>query len=348
MTSPSRWWGPHLDDEQRGLQEMLDAFISSHDLVLSDDPAQVAGLVSAIADLGVWTLGTAEAAGGGGAGHATTTVALERLGRAWPALGWASVQAHAAVDCLAQDGRFNGLVAQLHAGAAGVAVVDADSVHVHLDIEGDTVRGSVDRVDAAAERPHLLVLTGDRAVLVEPAAMTRTPLHRTGFSGALTCAVDVDASGAEVHSMAGVNVAAARVRLRLGAAAVAAGIAGAAGDAAADYAASRHQFGAPLTALPTMRQSLIDQAGAAAVILGAVLAADGDAIQAAAVLQRACDTAIEVGAAALQSHGGYGYLAEYAAERRLRDAVSLRAATDTLGAQTTAARMLVGAVRGEA
>jgi alkylation response protein AidB-like acyl-CoA dehydrogenase len=138
----------------------------------------------------------------------------------------------------------------------------------------------------------------------------------------------------------GADLASARVRLRLGAAAVAAGIAGAAADAAAEYAAGRVQFGAPLTALPTVRHSLLAQASAVTTMLAAVVAAPDDPGAAAAVQRAACDGAIDVCAAALQSHGGYGYLVEYGAERRLRDAVSLRAATDVQGAAAAAAGAL--------
>lgn len=342
MTVPSRWWGPALDEEQRGLQEMLDAVIAAHGAVLDDDPVAVANLVTKLAGLGVWTLGTAESAGGGGAGRALTTVALERLGRAWPALGWAAVQAHAAVDVLGSDDRFADLVAHLHSGETGIAVVDAASAHVRVEFSGDTLTGAVDRIDAAAEQPYLLVIADDGAMLVSPAALTPSPLRRTGLGGALTRAVDVDAAGDAVVELTAVDVAAARVRLRLGAAAVAAGIAGAAADTAADYATNRHQFGAALTALPTMRQSLLEQTSGAAVALAAVLAAAPDPIPALAVVRRACDDAIDVAAAALQSHGGYGYLAEYDAERLLRDAVSLRAAVDTQGAAVATARTLVG------
>jgi alkylation response protein AidB-like acyl-CoA dehydrogenase len=339
MSRPPGWWGPALDDDQRDLRVMLDAFIAGHDPVLDDEPGAVAELVAELAGLGVWTVGTAESAGGGGAGRVLTSTVLERLGRAWPALGWASVQAHAAVDIVAGEDRFARLVEGVHAGEAAVAVVDAGSAHVHLDRNGDTVTGSVDRVDAAAEQPHLLILAGDdTAVLVESTALSAIPLRRSGFGGAFTRAVEI--VGGDVHELTGVDVTAAQVRLRLGAAAVAAGIAGAAADDAAEYAANRHQFGGALTAIPTVRQSLLGQSASAAVMLAAVLSAAADPVHAYAVMREACDGAIMVAAASLQAHGGYGYLTEYPAERRLRDAVSLRAAADVQGAASAAARTL--------
>ncbi|MET0885541.1 MAG: acyl-CoA dehydrogenase family protein, partial [Mycetocola sp.] len=53
--------------------------------------------------------------------------------------------------------------------------------------------------------------------------------------------------------------------------------------------------------------------------------------QSAGVLMHACDAAIDVASAALQVHGGYGYLKEYSPERLLRDAVSLRGASAAWG-----------------
>ncbi|MEU8205290.1 acyl-CoA dehydrogenase family protein [Streptosporangium sp. NPDC049046] len=365
-------FGPALDEEQRDLVAMLDAFVADHDVVLSDDADVVGGLATELAELGVWTIGTDERYGGGGAGRLTTAVAMERLGRAWPALGWAATQAHAAVDVLGGDDRFADVVAAVHTAAVAIAVVDATSPQVRLDWSADALSGSVDRIDPAAEAPYLLLLgDDDTAVLVGPEAMTTRPLERTGLGGALTRSVrlkDTVPAGA-VHRMGNVDVGAARTRLRQGAAAVAAGIAGAAADAAAAYAAERHQFGGPLTELPTVRQSLLDQAMRTSVALAVAFAADerdgdgegdrGDSgvggvrgvgdgggvegsVRALAAVRHACDAAIEVAAAALQSHGGYGYLAEYPVERHLRDAVSLRAATDTQTATALTARTLVG------
>ncbi|WP_039828601.1 acyl-CoA dehydrogenase family protein [Nocardia testacea] len=342
MTPSDTWRGPALDRDQRDLRDMLDAFAAAHNPVLADEPEQVAGLVTELAALGVWTLGTAEETGGGGADRATTALVFERLGRAWPALGWAAAQAHTAIDVLGADQRFADLVTGLHAGTAAVAVVDATAAQVRLTRQGGTLSGTVARVDAAAERPHLLLL-GDagHAVLLPPVALTPEPLRRTGFGGALTRSLEVDARPGEYHDLDSVDTAAARRRLRLGAAAVAAGIAGAAADAAAEYASGREQFGAPLTALPTVRQALLGQAARAAVSTAAAFGAE-DEVAVLAALREACEGAIEAAAGALQAHGGYGYLTEYGAERRLRDAISLRAATDPGGAATAVARALAG------
>ncbi|SUA33762.1 acyl-CoA dehydrogenase [Mycolicibacterium smegmatis] len=214
MSASPQWWGPALDDDGRSLRDVLDEFIDAHEPTLTDDVTAVTALVRELAGLGIWTLGTAETAGGGGADRTLTTVAFERLGRAWPALGWAAVQAHTAIDVLAGDDRFADLVTALHVGNAAVAVADAQSLHVRLQRDGAAITGTVDRVDAAAEEPHLLVLfDGGTAALIEPAALTRDPVHRTGLGGALTRSLDIDARAA--HVVDGVDVDAARVRLSL-------------------------------------------------------------------------------------------------------------------------------------
>nr|WP_281380877.1 acyl-CoA dehydrogenase family protein [Nocardioides panaciterrulae] len=335
-----------MTEDQRDLQAMLGGFAADHDVVLADDPDTVGGLVAALAELGVWTLGVAEEHGGGGADRTTTAVALVQLGRCWPALALAAAQAHAAAGLLGGDERCAELLGRLHAGGAAVAVVDAGSAHVRLHRTPDRLRGSIDRVDAAAEAPYVLVLAGDdTALLVDPAACRFSPVRRTGLGGALTRSVEVDADAAAdaLVVLTGVDVPAARAELRVGIAAAAAGIAAAAADDAAAYAAGRHQFGDALTAIPTVRQSLLAQASRTAVILDTVLAGrDADPVRSLATVREACDGALEVAAAALQSHGGYGYLAEYPAERHLRDAVSLRAAAALPGATVATARTLVG------
>ena len=342
MTALDTWHGPALDQPQRALREMLDAFTAAHDAVLTDDPAQVTGLVTELAALGVWTLGTAEQNGGGGADPTTTALVFERLGRVWPALGWAAVQAHTAVDVLGADDRFAELITGLHAGTAAVAVVDAASTGIRLTREGGVLHGSVARVDTAAERPYLLVLGEQRhAVLLPPDTLTPEPVRRTGLAGALTRSLRVEAQPGDYHDLDDVDSTAARRRLHLGAAVVAAGIAGSAADAAVDYAAGREQFGAALTAVPTVRQTLLGQATRVSVLTAAALGA-ADEIAVHGALHEACQGAIDVAASALQAHGGYGYLTEYGAERRLRDAISLRAAADPGGAAPSVARTLTG------
>jgi alkylation response protein AidB-like acyl-CoA dehydrogenase len=323
------WLGPPLDEDQTDLVTMLDDFARDRVGSLGDDEAMGRVLIHDLVGLGVWTVGADEGHGGGGADHVTTCLVLERLGRHWPALGWASAQSHAALEVLGRDQRAAEVVARLHTGEALIAVVDASAPHVDLELGDASVSGVVHRVDAADVAPYLLVLSGpDAAVLVSPDGyMASETLRRTGLEGALTRALDVNATDDAVMTLAGAGVGRARAMLWSAAAAVAAGIAGAAHDDARAYVAGRHQFGGPLTELPVVRQSLLGQASRVAMALRGVLVSAHDELQAWSVLQSAAEAAIDVAAAALQAHGGYGYLEEYPSEKRLRDAVSLRAAT---------------------
>jgi alkylation response protein AidB-like acyl-CoA dehydrogenase len=335
------WRGPALDADHQDLVAMLDAFADDNPGNLEDGD-QVAPLVARLADLGVWTLGTDEAHGGGGADPLMTAAAFERMGRYWPALAWAAVQAHVAVDLVGSDDP--ALQAALHAGDVAVAVVSTASPHVRLSRAAGGLAGTVDRADAAGPRPHLVVLDAGRtAYLVAPEAVESTRLERTGLGGAFTSRLEVRAGADQVRVLAERDVDRASSRLWCGAAAVAAGIAGGASDAAASYASGRQQFGDALTAIPTVRHSLLSQASGATLALSAAVAVDRtDLAQAYAVASAACDGAIDVAASALQAHGGYGYLTEYPAERYLRDAVSLRAAVDLPTAARTSGESLVG------
>ncbi|MBK1789035.1 acyl-CoA dehydrogenase family protein [Prauserella cavernicola] len=316
---------PDFAGEQADLVAMLDGVLSDVDSARDDErPAEVAALRSQLAGLGVWTLGVAERLGGGGADVALAATVFARLGRAHAALGWAAVQAHAAAELLGEHPEVR---ERVHAGDVAVAVTENG------------------RVDAAGETPHVIVLSDDGAVLYSPESLSYRPLRRTGLDGALTRFAEPAGEGVALSG----DVAAARVRLRLGAAAVAAGIADAAAEAALDYSAGRTQFGGALTALPTVRESLFASASTAAGLLRQ-LQQDAPATpwQAAAVLDTACESAIDAAARALQSHGGYGYLTEYPVERLLRDAVSLRAACDVAAARRSGALDLASSAKGSA
>ncbi|MFO6453090.1 MULTISPECIES: acyl-CoA dehydrogenase family protein [unclassified Aeromicrobium] len=325
VAAPPSWHGPALAEDAAAVVALIDAVAQDRGTVLSDDVALVHELRAVIAELGVWTLGVPEAFGGGGADRATRIAALERLGRYWPALAWASTQAHAVASVLGPAGGADSLLEDLHGGAAGVAVVDTSARHVHLDVGDVRVCGTVDRIDAADERPHLVVLHEDRVWLLTPDSLETERIGTTGLDGASTSSVGVDGTPTPL----GVGADQVRHVLLEGAAAIAAGIGGAAADGAATYAGERHQFGGPLLDLASVRASVEAQRDRVRVDLAALLGADTPAA-AAAVAGAATGHAVETAAAALQVHGGYGYLTEYAPERHLRDAVSLRAVTSDL------------------
>lgn len=341
------WPGTRTNEDQRDLVRLVDDLMDEHAVEPDDRPDWIAAARTALADAGLWTLGVPEEHGGGGAGLDLRLTALAAIGSHWAALGWASAQTHAAAELLEGHPAWADVVTGLHTGEAAACVVDAASAHVDVAVEDGRVSGSVDRVDPAGERPHVLVLIDDETAWVLPpdVARVRSTVRRTGLDGAMTIAVDVsgslDEASCVLHSPETAGVSS---RLRLGAAAVATGIALRAAELSLSYSHSRWQFGAPLTALPTVRGTLFEQASLVSTSMASLLAGDPSASYAAATLEGCCERAVSVAAAAVQSHGGYGYLAEYGVERLLRDAVSLRAATDSAGVARRAAGALAPAV----
>lgn len=114
---------------------------------------------------------------------------------------------------------------------------------------------------------------------------------------------------------------------RIGAAAVALGIAQGAFDMAADYAARRRQFGQPIGEFQGLRWMLADmymrlEAARLLVYRAALDLRDGfpDKINAAVAKVTASEAAIAVTNAALQIHGARGYSCELPLERMARDA----------------------------
>lgn len=326
-TTAPRWHGPRLDGDAREVLDLLDEVAHDRAVVLADDQQVVEAVRGTLVELGVWAIGVPEEIGGPGADAATTLVVLERLGRFWPALGWASAQVQAGIPALAAGSAgTRALADDLHAGSEAVVVVEATGAHADLVVEGSTVRGSIARVDGAHTAPHVLLLDGADAVLLRSEGLTFTAVGTTGLDGSMTRSVDVDVTDAErITGTAGL----VRATLLRHAVALAAGIGGAAADTAAAYASERHQFGGPLTRLPTVHASLASQVAHVRIALAALVGADGPATL-APLLRTTCDQMIDVAGAALQVHGGYGYLTEYPAERHVRDAVSFRAATAAL------------------
>ncbi|SDY61484.1 Acyl-CoA dehydrogenase [Modestobacter sp. DSM 44400] len=340
------WWGPSADADQRAVLDLVDDLAASHLARVGDDrPDDVDAARRALAEHGLWTLGADEAGGGGGADLATTLVALARLAGTWPALAWGSVQAHAAALVLAEAGAGSAVLARLHQGApVAVCAVDAAEGDAVALADG-RITGVLDRIDPAGRAPHVvLLLDRETAVVVPPEDVTFGPeVRRTGLDGALTVGCRLDAAVPPESIVRGPQVAEARTLLDVGAAALAAGIAEAAAWAALSYSASRIQFGAPLTELPTVRSSLLSQSAAARALLTTAIGTGLDQPDVAlAALAPAFDLAIDVAAASLLSHGGYGYMAEYLVEGLLRDLVSLRAACRATEAARSAARVLVG------
>ncbi|MEZ3181038.1 acyl-CoA dehydrogenase family protein [Streptomyces pimonensis] len=118
---------------------------------------------------------------------------------------------------------------------------------------------------------------------------------------------------------------------RLGIAACAVGLAQAALDEALGYAAERRQFGKPIADFQGLRFMLADmatqiEAGRALYLAAARLRDAGRpfAKQAAMAKLHCTDTAMRVTTDAVQILGGYGYTADFPAERYMREAKVLQ------------------------
>ncbi|NEB05877.1 acyl-CoA dehydrogenase [Streptomyces sp. SID13726] len=118
---------------------------------------------------------------------------------------------------------------------------------------------------------------------------------------------------------------------RLGIAACAIGVAQAALDEAVDYATGRRQFGRPIADFQGLRFMLADmatqiEAGRALYLAAARLRDAGRpfAKQAAMAKLHCTDTAMKVTTDAVQILGGYGYTADFPAERYMREAKVLQ------------------------
>lgn len=118
---------------------------------------------------------------------------------------------------------------------------------------------------------------------------------------------------------------------RIGIAAQAVGIATAAYEAALEYAKVREQFGQPIAKFQAIQWMLADMAtridAARLLTYRAARAKDEAAVtgaryskEAAMAKLYASETAVWVTNKAIQVHGGYGYMKEYAVERHFRDA----------------------------
>jgi alkylation response protein AidB-like acyl-CoA dehydrogenase len=338
------WWGPAPHDDQRAVLDLVDGLAGDRLQRVDDDSSALAAARQVLAGHGLWTLGADESAGGGGADRRTTLLTLARLAGTWPALAWAGVQAHAACLLAAETAGGADLLADVHRGEP-VAVVDlADG---QVEVVDSRVSGVLDRVDATAADPRVIALVDrDTAVLLPTQAVVHGPvLRRTGLGGAMTHACAVQGDVHDDDLVTGPAVERARTLLLAGAAAIAAGAAEAAAYAALSYSREREQFGGRLTDLPTVRASLSTQVATVRRLLQTAVegTADDDPVAAAAALSPTLDDAVDVVAAAVQSHGGYGYMVEYRVEGLLRDVVSLRAASGATEAARRAADALVEA-----
>ncbi|MGF6598847.1 alkylation response protein AidB-like acyl-CoA dehydrogenase [Paraburkholderia sp. GAS448] len=159
------------------------------------------------------------------------------------------------------------------------------------------------------------------------------PEHKLGIRASDTCPISLDECAVPEANLLGEPGEGLRIALsnleggRIGIAAQAVGIARAAFDAARAYANERIQFGKSLKEHQTIANMLADMAtrlNAARLLVhhAARLRSEGKPClsEASQAKLYASELAEEVCSKAIQIHGGYGYLQDYAVERHYRDA----------------------------
>jgi len=166
-----------------------------------------------------------------------------------------------------------------------------------------------------------------------PGFLVGAPEHKLGIRGSDTCPIILDGCRVPAEALLGARGKGLAIALsnleggRIGIAAQATGIARAALAAAVTYAKSRQQFGQPISEFGVIGAMLADMRTAidaarllthhAARMRTAGLPCLSEASQAklyaSEMAERVCSQAIQI-------HGGYGYLEDYAVERHYRDA----------------------------
>ncbi|MEU6292743.1 acyl-CoA dehydrogenase family protein [Streptomyces sp. NPDC046988] len=163
------------------------------------------------------------------------------------------------------------------------------------------------------------------------------PEKKMGLKGSPTAQIHLDGVRVADHRRLGDEGQGFAIALsaldsgRLGIAACAVGVAQAALDEAVSYAAERRQFGKPISDFQGLRFMLADmatriEAGRALYLTAARLRDAGRpfAKQAAMAKLYCTDAAMQVTTDAVQVLGGYGYTADFPAERYMREAKVLQ------------------------
>jgi alkylation response protein AidB-like acyl-CoA dehydrogenase len=211
--------------------------------------------------------------------------------------------------------------------AGGVAALAHDSRGL-LTVTDGRISGKLGPVPALAIASHVLLATHDALYLLDAAQLRREPATGSSWRAARWATAQLEGLAAELVSRDPAAVAEVLAWARTSLAARAAGVAAAAMDHAAAYAAERVQFGQPIGRFEALIRLRDDaQTGVAAARLMALHAAwqldrglpgAHDAASRARVL--AGDVVARATIDAVQIFGGYGFVNDYPVEKLMRDA----------------------------
>ncbi len=324
----------------------------------AEDPAP---LYAKLADIGVTGIPFPEEHGGGGQPYATYLLVIEELAYAYVALA-IGLSVHTLCAFATNEfgtkeqkkevlekltaGEWFGAYAlsEPHSGSDAAAL---STKAVRTD-GGYRISGSKVFCTRGAEADVVLLMarTSDEG----PNGITSFLVERgtPGFSGAKkedkmgwrsspTWMLSLDDAEVPATRRLGEEGAGFRIALasldsgRLGIAACAVGLAQVALDAALAFTSEREQFGRPVAHNEGVQFMLADmatqiEAGRALYRRAAALRDEGEdyGMQAAQAKLFCTDAAMRVTTDAVQLHGGYGYIAEYPAERYMREAKALQ------------------------
>jgi alkylation response protein AidB-like acyl-CoA dehydrogenase len=314
-------------------------------------------LMRTLGSAGLLGLPYDEAYGGAGQPYVTYLQVLEELAAAWATVALA-VSVHT-LSCFplatfgSDEQRRRWLPDMLGGGLLGGYSLseaesgsDAGSLQTRARREGPsyTVSGTKAWVTHGGQADYydVFVRTSDEGsrgvsvLLVEGTAAGLTvlpPERKMGLRGSPTTQLVLDGVQVSAERLIGDEGAGLPIALaaldggRLGIAAVATGLAQAGLDAAVSWAGERHQFGQPIGRFQGIGFLLADMAtgveASRATYLSAARRRDRGVPfgqQASMAKLLATDTAMRVTTDAVQVMGGYGYTADYPAERYFREA----------------------------
>jgi alkylation response protein AidB-like acyl-CoA dehydrogenase len=314
----------------------------------------------ALAELGLTGVLVPAAHGGAEAGAVALALVLREIARADASVAITLSVTNMVAEAIARFGSDEAKRAYLPAICSGEAVAAAFALsEPQAGSDPTALRTTFERTASGGYRiagGKLWTTSGDRAGVILVVARAREPEGRDrrltaflvergarglevgrheqkmGQHGSSTVALTFDGVEVPEHARLGGEGEGLRVALaalgggRIGVAALAVGVGGAALAAARRYARERRQFGAPIGELQAVKFMLADSATAldAAWLLALVAAWRKErglpfVREAAEAKLYASERAVEVCDRAIQIHGGYGYSREFPVERYFRD-----------------------------
>ncbi|HLQ38828.1 MAG TPA: acyl-CoA dehydrogenase family protein [Planctomycetota bacterium] len=297
-----------------------------------DEHRRFAGdALSGLAELGLFGLSVAEAAGGAGMGLVPLAAALEEISGQNGSLARLLLgQVQCALALESGSPALGGVLS----GEQLAAFVGPE--HGIVATAGK-LSGKAELVTGAGEAVVLVVAAsqdGKPALFVVLAAATRrTPVRSLGFASAAPARVEfagtaatVVATGADAERA----IHKAQVAAWIGGGALAVGLGATSCVGTRKYASERIAFGKPLLVQQAVARKLVEGRravdAARHLVYHAARLADGGGNATEVAMQAriaAVDAAIAAADDGIQIHGGYGYVVEYHVERHYRDANTL-------------------------